>query len=280
MQKVFKNYLSVTKKQWNGLVVLMLLIVLVLAAPYVYQQFHKNKVIDVNAFNAAVVKLNNNIPADSSKAANANGPLFSFNPNHLPPAQWQKLGLSEHQIEVIENYEAKGGRFYTKQDLKKIYVITTDDYQRLQPYITLPDKNEYKTKTFTIVELNTADSAKLTRVRGIGGGFATRIIRYRDRLGGFYRKEQLKEIFGIDSLMYLDIAPELKVDAGKITKININKISLNNFTVFPYLSYKQKNAVIAYRDQHGDYTRLADLLNIPIIDEGILRKIEPYINFK
>jgi competence protein ComEA len=280
MLKAFKNYFSVTKKQWNGLVVLMLLIVLVLASPYVYQLFYKNRAINLTGFDAAVAKLKNGNAADSNKIAVGHAKLFAFNPNHLPDAQWKKLGLIDQQIKVIKNYEAKGGRFYNKQDLKKIYVITADDYNRLQAYISLPDKADYQAKTFTIVDINTADSAKLTQIRGIGGGFATRIIRYRDRLGGFYKKEQLMEVWGVDSLMYQDIAPQLKIDAGKITKININKISLNNFTVFPYLTYKQKNALVAYRDEHGDYSRLADLLNIPIIDEGILRKIEPYIKFK
>ena len=84
---------------------------------------------------------------------------------------------------------------------------------------------------------------------------------------------------GIDSLTYLDIFPQVKVNTSLIKKMNINKISMSSFQVFPYLSYKQKNAIIEYRNQHGNYTSLADLRNIPIIDEGILRKIEPYIAF-
>jgi competence protein ComEA len=272
-----KNYLSVTKKEWNGLIVLFILIVLVLAAPYAWQKLHPYKLVNTKGLDAAAARLH---VANTDTTKNRTIKLFRFNPNSLPDTLWQKLGLSEHQIKIIKNYEAKGGRFYGKEDLKKIYSITDTDYKRLAPYINLPEKSDYIPKTNAVVEINTADTTKLTQIRGIGSGFATRIIRYRDRLGGFYKKEQLKEIYGVDSLMYLDIAPFIKVDIRKISKINVNKPDKDKLLVFPYLTYKQKNAIVEYRNQHGDYAQLSDLKNIPIIDDGILRKIEPYISFK
>jgi len=277
MKSLIKNYLAVTKKEWNGLVVLILLIIAVWAAPAVYQRVHKDKVINLNGFEAMAARLHVK-PADT--AATIAVKMFRFNPNNLPATDWQKLGLNDHQITVIQHYQAKGGHFYTRADLKKIYAITAADYKRLEPYISLPEKGDYTEKTFTVVELNSADSARMTSIRGIGPGYAVRIIRYRDRLGGFYKKEQLKEIFGIDSLMYNDLSSQVKVDASRVTKINLNTVTLNNLLVFPYLSYKQKNAIVEYRNQHGNYTTLSDLKNIPIIDDGILTKIAPYVTFK
>ena len=273
---MIKNYLSLTKKEWNGLVILLLLIALTWLAPSVYRFFKKDKLISLAAIAAASAQLRR----DSAHHTTANATLFVFNPNHLPADEWRKLGLTDGQIRVIENYEASGGRFYTRQDLKKIYAITPQDYRRLHSYINLPEKDSYAYKTFKVIELNAADSAALTQLSGIGPGFAKSIMRYRDRLGGFYKKEQLKEIFGIDSLLYLDIAPQVRVDASHVVRININTVSFNNLMVFPYLTYKQKNAIIEYRNQHGHYAALSDLKNIPIIDDGILRKIEPYISFK
>ena len=48
--------------------------------------------------------------------------LFTFNPNTLETEGWRKLGLSERQAKTIMNYRSKGGRFYKKEDLKKIYI--------------------------------------------------------------------------------------------------------------------------------------------------------------
>jgi competence protein ComEA len=277
MKAQVKNYLSLTKKEWNGMVVLLVLIALVLAAPYVYQWYDKDTTINQNEFNKAVATLSKANPQikDGHKATNVTP--FTFNPNKLPASEWQKLGLSDKQTAIIKNYEAKGGSFHRREDLKKIYGITDADYKRLAPYIIIP---KVKETIFKVIELNSSDSSALMSVDGIGRTFAKRIIYYRERLGGFIAKEQLKEVFGIDELKYNEIKDQVKVDASHIRKININTITFDKLRLMPYLSYKQVNAIIEYRKQHGDYTSFDDLKNIAIIDADILRKIEPYIVYK
>jgi competence protein ComEA len=181
------------------------------------------------------------------------------------------------QANIITNYTAKGGKFYKPEDLKKIYGITEDDYKRLASYIDIPSSLGYAVKVNTVVELNTADSARLTTVQGIGPAFATRIIYYRERLGGFISKEQLKEVYGLDEVKFKEVKDHVKVDPARIRRININTITFDKLRLMPYLNYKQVNALIEYRKQHGNYNSLADLKNIAIIDDQILRKIEPYI---
>jgi len=282
MKSHIKNYLAVTKKEWNGLVVLVILIALVLALPYAYQLFAKDTTkINEKDFDKAIALLSkakvdssdDKIPSDEKLA----------NPNNLSAAQWKQLGLSERQIKIISNYVSKGGHFYRNTDLQKIYGITPDDYKRLEPYVDIPQKEEYvsnKLKAGATVEINTADSAKLTEVRGIGPSFAMRIIRYRDRLGGFYQKEQLKDVYGVDSTKYAEIKDQLTINPAAVTKLKINSISFESLRQFPYLSYKQVNAVIEYRTQHGNYTSINDIAAIAIITPEILHKIEPYLSFK
>jgi competence protein ComEA len=290
MKARIKNYLSITKKEWNGMVVLVILITLVLAAPYVYQLLHKDNTINFKDFDKAIAQLSkveqtqgyaDDKPASDDKLQHP--VMFPFNPNNLTIEQWKLLGLSEHQANIIEHYVTKGGRFYRKEDVKKIYAITAADYTRLEPYINIAEE-EYiavkKARPGEVIELNSADSAKMTMVRGIGASFAVRIIRYRNRLGGFYNKEQLKEIYGVDSAKYKEIKEEVSVNPEKVKKIDINTISFDQLRIFPYLGYKQVNAIIQYRTQHGNYTSINDMRNIAILDDGILRKIEPYLNFK
>ncbi len=289
MKAQIKKYLSITKKEWNGLVVLVILIAGVLAAPYIYQLFRKDNTINLKDFDKAVAQLSKvedqksyaeGKPGSDDKIAHP--VMFPFNPNNLTIQQWEQLGLSERQANVIKHYEEKGGRFYSKEDVKKIYTITADDYNRLEPYINFPEATytAKKAKPGEIIELNAADSAKLTEIRGIGPSFAVRIARYRNRLGGFYYKEQLKEIFGVDSLKYAEIKDQVSVNPVKVTRININTISFDQLRIFPYLGYKQVNAIIQYRVQHGNYASIADMKNIAILDDEILSKIEPYLNFK
>jgi len=131
-----------------------------------------------------------------------------------------------------------------------------------------------------VIELNTADSARLTELPGIGPSFARRIVVYRNRLGGFIRKEQLKEVFGMDDDRYTSLASQVAVDASHINKIHINTVDFDGLSHFPYLTFKQMNAIIQFREQHGEYASLDDMRNIAILNDEILRKIGPYIDFK
>jgi competence protein ComEA len=291
MKSHLKNYLSLTKKEWNGMVILLILILAVLAAPYIYQRYHQDKVIDFKNFDKAVALLRQGKGGDSEVNDNdeqlsdekiAKPILFVFNPNNLPAEQWKQLGLSDRQIAIIKHFETKGGHFNRKEDVEKIYGITADDYKRIAPYVNIPDADHTADKLVAgeVVELNTADSAKLTRIHGIGPAFAARIIEYRKRLGGFLNEDQLKEVYGIDTIKYAEIKNQVSIDAARITKIKINEVDFEGLRKFPYLSNKQTNAVIQYRQQHGNYRTVADMKNIAILDENILRKIEPYLSFK
>jgi DNA uptake protein ComE-like DNA-binding protein len=222
MKSQFKNYFAITKKQWNGLVVLVALILLVLAAPYVYQHFRKDTIINFSGFDAAAAQLSKAQKIDST--AGAKTPAYNNEPT-------------------------------------KAYVSN-----KLKPGVT--------------IELNAADSAQLTTVRGIGASFAIRIIRYRNRIGGFYNKEQLKEVYELDSAKYAEIKDQLTVNPSAVIKVNINTISFASLRQSPYLSYKQASAIIEYRTQHGNYNSIDDMGNVAIIAPDVLHKIEPYIKFK
>lgn len=150
----------------------------------------------------------------------------------------------------------------------------------LQKAKAQPTKFHKKAAPGSIIELNAADTTKLMELNGIGSSFARRIVSYRDRLGGFYIKEQLKEVFGLDSEKYAGLQLQVSVDPTKITKIHINTVTFEGLSRFPYLSFKQMNAIIQFREQHGEYESMDDLGNVAILDQTTLRKIKPYITFK
>jgi competence protein ComEA len=265
----------------------IILIVLVLMLPYIFQRFAKDntKIKDTDKAIAQLskVKYKDSVSNNTLSDAKLTNPImFDFNPNNLPAEKWIALGLSEKQVAIIKHYEAKGGHFYKNTDVQKIYGITPDDYKRLEPYIDITDAVyvSNKLKPGATIELNTADSAKLTEVKGIGPGFAMRIIRYRGRLGGFYQKEQLKEVYGVDSVKYAEIKDQLTINPAAVSKVNINSISFESLRQFPYLNYKQASAVIEYRNQHGKYASIGDMKNIAILTPTDIHKIEPYIRFK
>lgn len=65
--------------------------------------------------------------------------LFPFDPNTIGREEWRALGLTDKQIDGVDKYMSKGGRFRTKKDLGRMYSIKADQFAALEPFILLPD---------------------------------------------------------------------------------------------------------------------------------------------
>ena len=130
------------------------------------------------------------------------------------------------------------------------------------------------------IDINKADSIQFTQLNGIGKVFSSRIVRYRSWLGGFHSKEQLEEVYGIDSNLLARISPNIFVASNSHKKININTDDYKTLAAHPYISYKIAKAIVKYREHHGSYISLSDLKGIPLIDEELFRKIAFYIKLQ
>jgi len=128
------------------------------------------------------------------------------------------------------------------------------------------------------IDINTADSAAWVALSGIGPGFAKRIMTYREKLGGFYQVDQLKEVYGLDSLWVNENKALLKVGAGIYRFLEINKLEWKDFK-HPYLPYGQSKVVLAYRKQHGVLKDFEALEKIQLLDLVAWRRLRPYLSF-
>ncbi len=87
-----------------------------------------------------------------------------------------------------------------------------------------------------VVELNTADSAELDGLPGIGPYYAKQIIRYRTKLWGhFHDVHQLLEIRGIDSVLFARIGERIYIDTTHIAKYDLYTVSVDSLAVHPYI---------------------------------------------
>ncbi len=128
------------------------------------------------------------------------------------------------------------------------------------------------------IDINTADSTAWVALNGIGPGFAKRIITYRDKLGGFYQVDQLKEVYGLDSIWVKENKSLLKVGAGVYRFLKINQVEWKDFR-HPYLPYGQSKVVLAYRKQHGPLKDFETLQQIQLLDQVAWKRLKPYLNF-
>jgi len=291
------KYFGFTKREYNALLVLFGLLFVAIVTPYGYEWVFVKEERITNFENNAIQALNlsarneykrNDFRRKENRSL-TKASLFKFDPNLINSQQWEMLGLSAKQTQSILNYRTKGGRFYKVDDLKKMYVISSKLFERLQPYVEIEVKGQpnkeraelrtYAKRAFTSIEINTADTIKLDEIKGIGAAFARRIAKYRDRLGGFYKKEQLMEVYGLDSVKFEEIKSQIEVDVLAIKKININTANFEALKNHPYLKYKQINAILNYRKQHGNYTSIADFKKLLILNPQTIEQITPYLQF-
>ncbi len=139
---------------------------------------------------------------------------------------------------------------------------------------TLPS---YMQKKVYVVALNSADTLDLKELRGIGSAYARRIIAYREKLGGFVRKEQLREVWGIDTALYARIVPQITIDASQIRKININTTNIDQLKRHPYLDYYLAKEIVKHREKYGNFSTTEDLLKVNLIDDNTFNLIKPYL---
>lgn len=295
-----KNYFNFNKGERNGIMVVIAIIIAILAYPYLTKVAFKDNsdeflrfAKEIEQFEASLKNASDSADEarrldfqqmDRSLAENKITP-FIFNPNMLPSEQWSKMGLKDWQIKVIKKYEAKGGKFYKKEDFKRMFCISPSEYEILEPYISIPEqKNEFadrkseikEIKKKVLVDLNTADSVSLLTLYGIGPSFAKRIIKYRNLIGGFYSKSQLLEVYGFDQDRLDKIETFCEVSSSGIIRININTVRTDELKKHPYMDYYTAKAIVDQRVILGRFTSMQQVKAIPLIHEELFNKIQHY----
>ncbi len=235
-------------------------------------------------------------PSEKNYYSKAKGEVFYFDPNTATINDWVRLGIREKTAETIQKYLSKGGHFYKPEDIAKIWGLHKDDIERLLPYVRIersqkqytndyknysakPEYNNtsYKKPIVPNVEINSADTTAFIALPGIGSRLAQRIIAFRDKLGGFYSIDQIRETYGLPDSTFIKIKPKLNLTNVSVKKININTATPDEMKSHPYIRYNIANAIVQYRKQHGNFSSVEDIKKIMIITDEIFNKASPYL---
>ncbi len=216
-----------------------------------------------------------------------------FDPNLVDAAMLSSFGLSDKTISGWLNYRSKGGYFRQKEDVKKLFTLSEMDYQRLYPFMfigekattevaaNLPDKaratNVSSKRTIATVDINVAEIEDLVQLPGVGEGWAKRILNWRDKLGGFSRIEQVGETRMLPDSVFQKVRPFLQVQDQTFKKISLNTATWDELNEHPYIESKQARWIIAFREQHGRFRSVEELLQIIELKKDWLEKVRPYL---
>lgn len=317
MWKIITNATNFTKKHRTAHLVTLIVVVLCCVLPFVAPLLVKEKNYDHSNFEKEIAaldlkqndsvspNLNNNSEDDLQysqpyekryASSTGKGELFYFDPNTLSEDGWKRLGLRDKTVSTIKNYLVKGGKFRRPEDISKIWGLSKADAERLIPYVKLPDeqqnknysaaapkeqstvsKTEKKIYTIVMVDINAADTSALIALPGIGSKLAQRIINFREKLGGFYKIEQVAETFGLPDSTFQKIKNKLTLNSTSLKKININKAAIDELKSHPYLRYAIGNAIVQYRNQHGNFSSLTELKKVMAVTDEVYAKALPYL---
>ena len=240
-----------------------------------------------------------------------------FDPNTADSATLLRLGLSPWQVRSIYRYRAKHGRYHKPEDFMRVPGMTNEQWDRLRPYVRIATEFQYvapsaspeeerleglrslalemedsayqdsisrgdtvvhspKLSPGQTIDINRADTTQLKKIPGIASKRAARIVAYRRSLGGFVSIEQAMEAIEMpDSVLkYMALSPV------EVTRINVNKLSVQQLMKHPYLNFYQAKAIFEHRRNKGDLHSFDEFSRLEGFRQTDLDRLRPYITFE
>ena len=182
------------------------------------------------------------------------------------------IAAREVQRSILEDDTPEDDVVVEKETVKS--PVTRRQPQPAAATVVAPPKPE--AKKIPILDINEADSTQLTALPQIGEVMASRIQRYRERLGGFVALEQLYEIKYMDTARFQTIQPYIILETNEIHKINVNQDDFKTLLRHPYLDYEQVKAIVNHRERRGlirDWKQLQELVG------EVNPRLEDYVTY-
>lgn len=226
--------------------------------------------------------------------------LHKFNPDRYLSKDWENLGFSKRQAEAILKYKNYlGGSFRSKEKFKECFIISAENYQRLAPYLLLPEKvqevqqkySEQISKIhYTYFDPNNLDLVGWQKL-GFSQKQAQVIINYRDRnlKGSFKSLEDIQKCFVISPEKFEELKPWIKfqikesqrqvsdIKTKDISQTDFSKIDLNDIT-FKQLTefgFDEKGAAsfLGFRKKLGGFVNHNQILETYYLDKVLARRL-------
>jgi len=286
-----------TKNQWLGLGILTAIIAVFIGSIYLIDYVTVPKEPEVAEVEAQAMKEIEVIQEKQRsrdyykvKTDTVELRLHKFDPNTADRVELLEVGFRPWMVRNMQKYKEKGGRWRTKEAVKKIYGMTDELYEQIEPYIEIVEIKDtvsvqqqeriFQEKKDTVLELNSCDTAELKYIKGIGGGYARRIVKYRKELGGYVSAEQLREIKDIPKETLDSIIPHFIVKTDSVKTINVNRASVTGLQWHPYLSFSQAKAIYELRRTKFRLKDIDDLRVLECFTETEIERIAPYLSFE
>lgn len=270
----FKSHFVFTKEQGNG-VFLLLLIIVVLQCIYFFVDFSSDDIVvnekELKIYEAEIDSLR------QAKIEENEPKIYPFNPNYITDYKGSTLGMSTKEIDRLLAFRKQNKWINSTKQFQEVTGISDSLLSKISPYFKFPEwvtnpkpksvyANSYNNQPKTFAQkkdLNKATAIELQGVNGIGKTLSERIVKYREKNGGFVADVQLQEVYGLSPEVVSKITEQFTVKTPrKVSKINLNTASADDLVIIQHIDYEIAHNIIEYRKLHEGFKTLDELLKV------------------
>jgi DNA uptake protein ComE-like DNA-binding protein len=246
MQSGWKSYFIFSKKEQRGIMVLGIILLGTMLMGILFPR--KELAINITA--------------------QQRGPLFYFDPNTMDSITAIRLGIPSRQVITLMRYRNKGGRFYRKEDIAKLYGLKKELVEKLIPYVVIKnvDRNELVKKDVNknlndwSIDINIADEKQWAAKTKLSPAIIQNIIRYRNYLGGFTNLNQMKKVYGFTEANYYLLKPHLQLGKMNHRKLNASSMSFENWKALGIFQDREIIQILRIRKEKGGHIGWKELV--------------------
>lgn len=291
----FKSHFSFSKQERSGIFFLLLIIVVLQVVFFVMKYTSSkpdgNLLIDEETQSKIDALKERSQEKDSIQ-------IFPFNPNFISDHKGYTLGMSMKEIDRLHALRAQNKFVNNADEFQRVTQVSDSLLKVISPYFKFPEwtKNkstgQNKTSISTtrkdlknkgeilqIYDLNSATAEDLKSVNGIGDKLSNRIVKFRDRLGGFLLNDQLHDVYGLEPDVVDRTLEKFQVlSKPTINKININIATVDEIAQLIYIRYNVAAGIVEYREINGSISSFKELKKIEDFPVDKIQRIELYLS--
>ncbi len=271
-----------------GIAFLLALIVMAECFPAGWAFFQTNKMMsDTAGFRAAVLAVEALMADSAARKTFVYGRQQGLERGGRPGANWLegrngRLGRDGGSGRRVAYGGDSAGRAYVFNGQRRTGADwsrqPTGGNYRASPFSRDKGYTAYKRNMpGRVIDINQADSAAWESLPGIGPVLAGRIMRFRERLGGFYEMAQVGETWGLADSVFKKIQGMLVMGAVSLRKTDLNQTDEKSLAQHPYINTKLARLIVRYRSNHGPFRHPEELKGIALVNDSIYRKLEKYL---
>ena len=219
-------------------------------------------------------KTRDTVSAGDEKRRFAPRPFEKFRIDTVGRQYLRLIGFSTRQARALLKYRDMGG-IRDMDELRDCYAVSSEMADSLERYVIFPEPDPHE----GLVEINSADSATLRSVRGIGPKTVVAMLEYRKLLGGFHSTKQIAELKCVTKENFDLIVKQIYCDSCNISKIDINFAPASELELHPYMTRGAIRKIVEHRKTKGGWNSVEEMIEDDIFGREQAAAIAPYLLF-